>query len=110
MLSSLRQKVERAIGLLKGRWRKLLFLDHLDLKFSVHPVISACVLHNVCLLNGDYYECCMDDEDNNDHPVDEPHCSDERAAQKRTHLMNIVCPLSSLYPVNILVLHYNHGN
>ena len=92
MLSSLRQKVERAIGLLKGRWRKVLFLDHLDLKLSVHLVISACVLHNVCLLNDDYYECSMDDEDNNDHPVDEPHCSDERAEQKRTHLMNIVCP------------------
>lgn len=92
VLSSLRQKVERAIGLLKGRWRKLLFLDHLDLTLSVHLVISACVLHNVCLLNDDYYECCMDDEDNDDYPVDEPHCSDERAEQKRTHLVNIVCP------------------
>ena len=46
--------------------------------------LSACVLHNVCLVNDDYYECCMDDEDNDDHPVDEPHCSDERAEQKRT--------------------------
>ena len=79
MLSSLRQKVERAIGLLKGGWRKLLFLDNLDLKLSVHLVISACALHNVCLVDDDYYECCMDDEDNNDHPADEPHCSAERS-------------------------------
>ena len=96
VLSSLRQKVERAIGLLKGRWRKLLFLDHWDLTLSVHLVISACVLHNICLVNDDYYECCMDDDGNDDHPVDEHHCSDERAEQKRTHLMNIVCPWSSL--------------
>ena len=46
VLSSLRQKVERAIGLLKGRWKKLLFLDHMDLQLTVHPIISACVLHN----------------------------------------------------------------
>jgi len=77
--SSLRQKVERAIRLLKGRQRKLLFLDHLDLTLLVHLVISSCVLHTVCLVNDDYYACCMDDEDNDDHPVDEPHCSDERA-------------------------------
>ena len=84
MLSSLRQKVEREIGLLKGRWRKLIFLNHLDLKLSVHLVISACVLHNVCLLNDDYYECCMDDEDNDGHSVDEPHCS-EREQSRREH-------------------------
>jgi len=34
----------------------------------------------------------MDNEGNDDHPVDEHHCSDESAEQKRTHLMNIVCP------------------
>ena len=100
MLSSLRQKVERAIGLLKGGWRKLLFLDHLDLKLSVHLVISACVLHNVCLLNDDYYECCMDDEDNNDHPVDEPHCYDESRAEENTpneHCLSMKFSLSSQY-------------
>ena len=86
-LSSLRQKVERAIGLLKLRddgENFSVFLDHLDLTLSVHLVISACVSHNVCLVNDDYYECCMDDEDNDDHPVDEPHCS-EREQSRREH-------------------------
>ena len=39
VLSSLRQKVERAIGLLKGRWKKLLFLDHMDLPLTVHLIL-----------------------------------------------------------------------
>ena len=85
VLSSLSAKSRESNRAFKGT-------DHLDLTLSVHLVISACVLHNVCLVNHDYYECCMDDEDNDDHPVDEPHCSDERAEQKRTRLMNIVCP------------------
>jgi len=55
VLSSLRQKVERAIGLLKGRWRKLLYLDHLDLRLAVHLIISACVLHNFCIIHDDFY-------------------------------------------------------
>ena len=49
-LSSIRQTIERAIGLLKGRWRKLLFLDHFDLELEVDVTIAACVLHNFCLL------------------------------------------------------------
>ena len=59
VLSSLRQKVERAIGLLKGRWRKLLYLDHLDLRLAVHLIISACVLHNFCIIHDDFYDGYM---------------------------------------------------
>ena len=41
-LSSIRQKIERAISLLKTRWRKLLLLDHLDLELEVHIIVVAC--------------------------------------------------------------------
>lgn len=48
--------MERAIGLLKGRWRKLLYLDHLDERFSAKVITAACVLHNMCLLHDDFDE------------------------------------------------------
>lgn len=66
VLSSLRQKIERAISLLKGRWRKLLFLDHLDLELEVNIIIAACVLHNFCLLNDDFDDGYFLDGDNED--------------------------------------------
>ena len=92
VLSSLRQKVERAIGLLKGRWKKLLFLDHMDLQLTVHLIISACVLHNFCIIHDDFYDGYIDDDGfGDDDPHDSGHQPDERAEQKRTHLMNTIC-------------------
>lgn len=41
VLSSVRQVVERTIGLLKGRWRKLLDIDHLDVKFAAKVIMGA---------------------------------------------------------------------
>ena len=63
--------MERSISLLKGRWRKLLFLDHLNLELSVHVIIAACVLHNFCLLHDDFddgYMCDDNDGDEDDDP------------------------------------------
>lgn len=93
VLSSLRQKIERAISLLKGRWRKLLFLDHLDLELEVNIIIAACVLHNFCLLNDDFDDGYFLDGDNEDNDAEQRY-PDARAEQKRTHLMNIVCGLA----------------
>jgi len=85
--------VERSISLLKGRWRKLLFLDHLDLELAVHVIIAACVLHNFCLLHDDFDDGYMgDDDDGNEDDDPGHHLPDGRAEQKRTHLMNVVCP------------------
>ena len=91
-LSKLRQKIERAISLLKGRWRKLLPLDHLDVELEVYIIVAACVLHNFCLLHDDFDDMYMhdglDDDDHDGHH----HPADGRAEVKRTHLMQIVCP------------------
>ena len=85
--------MERSVSLLKGRWRKLLFLDHLNLELAVHVIIAACVLHNFCLLHGDFDDGYMCDDEYGDED-DDPghHLPDGRAEKKRTHLMNIVCP------------------
>lgn len=88
-LSSIQQKIERAI---KGRWRKLLLLDHLDLELEVYIIVAAWVLHNFCLLHDDFDDGYLHDglDDNDDDAGHHP--ADGRAEAKRTHLMNTVCP------------------
>jgi len=87
--------VERAIGLLKGRWRKLLYLDHLDERFAAKVIMAACVLHNMCLLHDDFDESYFlpndDDEDDDDDDGTDDRRGDRAAQLKRNQLMNIVC-------------------
>ena len=53
--SSTRMCVERAFGMLKGRWRKLLKRIDVHLK-NVPDLISTClVLHNICIILGDSF-------------------------------------------------------
>ena len=73
VLSSLRQKGERAIGLLNGRWKKLLFLDHMDLQLTVHLITSACVLHNFCIIHDDFNDGYIDDDGFDDDLHDSGH-------------------------------------
>lgn len=55
-LSTQRQVIERAIGLLKGRWRKLQYLNLLSVKHMTIQIMAACVLHNFCLVHDDFDE------------------------------------------------------
>lgn len=91
VLSSLRQKVEHAIGLLKGRWRRLLFLDFLDLRLAVHFIIATCVLHNFCILHDDFYDGYLMDDGSDNHYDDGDHCPGGTAEQKRTHNEHCLC-------------------
>ena len=94
-LSRVRQTVERSISLLKGRWRKLQYLDHLDLKLAVQIIVSACVLHNYCLVHDDFdarYFLPDVEDDGADDSDGEDGVPDVRARQKRINLMNIVVP------------------
>ena len=59
----------------------------------MHVIVAACVLHNFCLMHDDFHDGYMGDDDDGDED-DDPghHLPDGRAEQKRTHLINIVCP------------------
>ena len=57
-----RQTIERAFGLLKGRWRRLKFIEMEKINECPAIVAAACVLHNFCLLA---------DEENIDEFLDE---------------------------------------
>ena len=100
-LSSVRQTVERCNRLLKGRWRKLQFLDHLDMELMVLCIISTCVLHNFCLTHDDFDEGYFgnddDDDDDEDDDDDDNDGGDgpgialrRRAEQKRVHIMGLL--------------------
>lgn len=43
--------VERAFALLKGRFRRLKYLDMKHLEDVVQVVMTCCIFHNICLMN-----------------------------------------------------------
>lgn len=45
-LSSIRNIIERAFGLLKGKFRRLHFLDISDFDLGNKMIAAACILHN----------------------------------------------------------------
>lgn len=69
-LSSSRVVIEQAFARLKGTWRRLKFLQIHNLRYLKYIVISACILHNICISENnaaDYMEeIDMDDQGNND--------------------------------------------
>lgn len=71
-LSAMRSVVERAFGMLKGRWRALLKKIEQDHTSVQRTVTAACVLHNFCLLHGDTF-----DGDENRPPPDDPDNDDD---------------------------------
>jgi len=49
ILSQTRQTVERAFALLKGRFRRLKYLDMSRIDLIPATILACCVLHNICL-------------------------------------------------------------
>ena len=69
-LSSSRVVIEQAFGHLKGRWRRLKFID-MELPIAIIMVQCACILHNICILREDPYVPDIDDEDENMDDIDD---------------------------------------
>lgn len=55
-ISATRVVIENAFGLLKGRFRRLRKLDNVNLKTCAEIVMTACILHNICLEEKDDIE------------------------------------------------------
>ena len=55
LFSSNRVIIERAFGLLKGRFRRLSNPSKNDIETSL-DVIMTCIFHNVCILQNDVFE------------------------------------------------------
>lgn len=51
--SAVRSAVERAFGLLKGRFLRLQYVHQKNTETITHTILTGCVLHNLCILNDD---------------------------------------------------------
>ena len=67
------QVIERALGLLKGRWRRLKCLEMEAVEGIPFAVFAGCVLHNFCLLadEGDIEQFLDDDSHGDDSDSDD---------------------------------------
>ncbi|XP_044760416.1 putative nuclease HARBI1 [Coccinella septempunctata] len=67
-LSSSRVVIENTFGILKGRFRKLQFINTYCVAKAIEIVTAACVIHNFCYLNNDEWEedICVLEERNFD--------------------------------------------
>lgn len=54
--SATRVLIENSFGLLKGRFRQLIQLDFHTVERASRFILSCCVLHNLCIDNGDLWE------------------------------------------------------
>ncbi|XP_071577572.1 uncharacterized protein [Temnothorax nylanderi] len=59
--SSTRMAVERAFGYLKERFRRLRFLELLDIQFIPKLITAACIMHNIAIKEYDENEFFADD-------------------------------------------------
>ena len=89
--SSTRVDIERAFGLLKGKFRKLKFLDMRNVEDIPSTILTCCALHNFILLNESLDESEVVLEDMDDGLVCQ---NDEREAisglEKRREIMHLL--------------------
>lgn len=99
-LSSKRQTIERAFGMLKKRFPKLrLGIDMVNMDEINDVILAGCILHNMCIVHNAVLE--FQDEDDMDAP-DQPICdpvqndnvSNAQAKLKRTEIINAISMLN----------------
>ncbi|KAI4468840.1 hypothetical protein MML48_2g00009642 [Holotrichia oblita] len=52
-LSQIRVHIENTFALLKGRFRRLKYMETIRLDLICLLIMASCILHNMCILNGD---------------------------------------------------------
>lgn len=70
-ISRARIVVECAFGRLKGRWRRLMKKNDMDINNVPQVIVACCVLHNICEIHGDSFEdgWLMEDENSLQQPT-----------------------------------------
>ena len=63
--------VEHALGRLKGRFRRLHFVETKSVQKAVDITCAACVLHNICTGQGEDWEEERDQDDGGDQEDEE---------------------------------------
>lgn len=60
ILNKIRVKIENAYAQLKGRFRRLKLLETQRLDLCALNIMSCCILHNICILQGESFEDIME--------------------------------------------------
>lgn len=94
-LSSIRSTIERAFGLLKGKFRRLKYLDISNLELGQNMIGAACMLHNFIIENDGIEEIINNivEIDNMDNIVDDERNFEDRnvaAITKRNNISNML--------------------
>lgn len=95
-LSQCRVVIENAFAYLKGRFRRLKYLETVKLDLISLLIVSGCILHNICILNGDLPEEIVNNMDieqiRNQNPENNAEAPEENqniaAIRKRINIMN----------------------
>lgn len=85
--SSTRVDIERSFGLLKGKLRKLKFLDMRKIESIPGVVVTCCVLHNFILMNESFDEDMVEFERDENVNESESEIS-ERSAENLSGIEN----------------------
>ena len=87
-VSAQRQCVERSIGMLKGRFGRLREVPMHDPADTL--IISACILHNICIEAGDVADDISQTDDDDGHPnsTSALHPRNVSGIQRRLDIMN----------------------
>ncbi|XP_021379463.1 protein ANTAGONIST OF LIKE HETEROCHROMATIN PROTEIN 1-like [Mizuhopecten yessoensis] len=89
-VSSARQTVERSFSHLKGRFRRLKEVTFHNPTQITKLVISACVLHNLCVIHRDDLDEYMDEGNDDDPGNDEAYEHGHHGILRRTRLLQLV--------------------
>lgn len=85
--------IERAFGALKGRFRRLKYIDMSDIGEAVRLVLSCCALHELCLVNSEELEEYIQEGLVNNEEINDFHDFLRRmpsAEQKRLSIVNML--------------------
>ncbi|XP_023218074.1 putative nuclease HARBI1 [Centruroides sculpturatus] len=89
--SRTRNTVERAFGLLKGRFRRLRYVDMGNSYLIPMFIMACCVLHNICLFyDGDLQDETVIENDNPSESIPDSSSTCARAQNKRNILMQML--------------------
>lgn len=86
-----RSVIERVFAYLKGRWRRLKYLELHNTYFLPDVIMAACILHNFCLQQKDHVDDVNASEENDLETYDEnvTEIEDSRNGfQKRNDIVN----------------------
>lgn len=118
-LSQLRVLIEQTFALLKGRFRRLKFIETVRLDLICLNIIVACILHNLCIVNGDIPDeiINLEQESEEERLVEgvgeaQVHERNRRdAVIKRDNIMNsLVSIFLSFHKINIFLMFLFYNN